>query len=56
MNVSITLPPGGGRMIKAALAGLEALSNNGLRYPIPNHGIQKSPLDSIQASYGERKI
>jgi uncharacterized protein (DUF169 family) len=34
------------------VAGLEALSANGLRYPIPNHGLQKSPLDSIAASYG----
>ena len=32
--------------------GLAALSRNGLRYPIPNHGIQKSPLDSINQSYG----
>ncbi|NKC15658.1 MAG: hypothetical protein GKR94_26715 [Gammaproteobacteria bacterium] len=32
--------------------GLQSLSRNGLRYPIPNHGLQKSPLDSIEASYG----
>ena len=32
--------------------GLAALSKNGLRYPIPSHGIQKSPLDSIEISYG----
>ena len=31
---------------------LEALHKNGLRYPIPNHGIEKSPLDSLEASYG----
>ena len=49
----MAMPPS---FLPAAVAGLEALSNNGLRYPIPNHGIQKSPLDSIQASYGERKI
>ncbi|MBT6272617.1 MAG: DUF169 domain-containing protein [Chromatiales bacterium] len=35
-----------------AVQGLQALSQNGLRYPIPNHGLQKSPLDSIEASYG----
>ena len=34
------------------LKGLEALHKVGLRYPIPNHGIQKSPLDSISQSYG----
>jgi uncharacterized protein (DUF169 family) len=33
--------------------GLAALSKNGLRYPIPSHGIQKSPLDSIETSYGK---
>ena len=49
----MAMPPS---FLPAAVAGLEALSNNGLRYPIPNHGIQKSPMDSIQASYGERKI
>ena len=31
--------------------GLAALSKVGLRYPIPNHGIQKSPLESIAKSY-----
>jgi len=49
----MAMPPS---FLPAAVDGLEALSNNGLRYPIPNHGIQKSPMDSIQASYGERKI
>ena len=33
------------------VTGLAALSKVGLRYPIPNHGIQKSPLDSITQSY-----
>lgn len=29
-----------------------ALNRKGLRYPIPNHGIEKSPLDSVATSYG----
>jgi len=33
------------------IQGLAALSKVGLRYPIPNHGIQKSPFDSIAKSY-----
>ena len=32
--------------------GLEKLNRNDSRYPIPNHGTQKSPLDSISQSYG----
>jgi uncharacterized protein (DUF169 family) len=31
--------------------GLAALSRNGLRYPIPNHGLDKSPLASMAQSY-----
>ena len=45
----MAIPPS---YLPGVVAGLEALSRNGLRYPIPSHGIQKSPLDSIQASYG----
>ncbi|MFT5390357.1 MAG: hypothetical protein ACI8PT_000542 [Gammaproteobacteria bacterium] len=45
----IALPPS---FLPKVVEGLAALSKNGLRYPIPNHGIQKSPLDSIQSSYG----
>ncbi|HAM48387.1 MAG TPA: hypothetical protein DCO73_11685 [Alphaproteobacteria bacterium] len=45
----IALPPS---YLPKMVEGLAALSRNGLRYPIPNHGIQKSPLDSIQTSYG----
>ncbi len=45
----IALPPS---FLPQVVDGLKSLSENGLRYPIPNHGIQKSPLDSIQASYG----
>ena len=45
----MAIPPS---FLPGVVAGLEALSRNGLRYPIPSHGIQKSPLDSIEASYG----
>ncbi len=47
----MALPPS---YLPQAVEGLKALSANGLRYPIPNHGIQKSPLDSIEASYGKQ--
>jgi uncharacterized protein (DUF169 family) len=45
----IALPPA---CLPGLIEGLTALDRNGLRYPIANHGIQKSPLDSIQKSYG----
>ncbi len=46
----IALPPS---YLPKLVDGLKALDRNGLRYPIPNHGIQKSPLDSIASSYGK---
>ena len=49
----IALPP---EYLPAIVDGLASLSKNGLRYPIPNHGLQKSPLDSIEASYGPRGV
>jgi hypothetical protein len=45
----IALPPS---FLPQVVEGLKSLSANGLRYSIPNHGIQKSHLDSIRASYG----
>lgn len=45
----IALPPS---YLPAITEGLAALSKNGLRYPIPNHGLDKSPLASLQQSYG----
>lgn len=45
----MAIPPS---YLPKVVEGLAALSRNGLRYPIPNHGIQKSPLDSIAQSYG----
>jgi len=46
----IALPPS---FLPKALEGLQALSKNGLRYPIPNHGIEKSPMSSLVQSYGK---
>jgi len=46
----IALPPS---FLPKALDGLRALSANGLRYPIPNHGLDKSPLASMNKSYGK---
>ena len=45
----IAMPPS---FLLGTIDGLAQLSRNGLRYPIPSHGIQKSPLDSIETSYG----
>lgn len=49
----IAIPPS---FLPKLINGLEKLDKNGLRYPIPNHGIHKSPLDSIKKSYGESNI
>ncbi len=49
----MAIPPS---FLPQLVEGLKSLSDNGLRYPIPNHGIQKSPLDSIAASYGNKHI
>jgi uncharacterized protein (DUF169 family) len=45
----IALPPS---YLPGVVEGLEALSRNGLRYPIPNHGLDVSPLKSMAKSYG----
>ena len=45
----MAIPPS---YLPQVVAGLTALAANGLRYPIPNHGLQKSPMDSLEASYG----
>ena len=47
----IALPPS---YLPQIATGLEALSKNGLRYPIPNHGLDKSPIASLAQSYGKR--
>ncbi len=33
--------------------GLEMLSKAGLRYPIPNYGIQMDPSEGLSYSYAE---
>jgi uncharacterized protein (DUF169 family) len=45
----IAIPPS---YLPSVVEGLASLDRNGLRYPIVNHGIQKSPLESIERSYG----
>jgi len=45
----IALPP---KFLPQIVDGLAALSKNGLRYPIPNHGIDQSPMASLNQSYG----
>jgi uncharacterized protein (DUF169 family) len=47
----IALPPS---YLPGVCEGLAALSRNGLRYPIPNHGLDKSPIASLAQSYGPR--
>ena len=45
----VALPPS---YLPGIVEGLAALSSNGLRYPIPNHGLEVSPLASMAKSYG----
>ncbi len=45
----IALPPS---YLPQIVEGLASLSRNGLRYPIPNHGLDKTPMASIAQSYG----
>ncbi|MCP5128896.1 MAG: DUF169 domain-containing protein [Pseudomonadales bacterium] len=49
----VALPPS---FLPPIVEGLAALSRNGLRYPIPNHGLDKSPLASMAYSYGGSDI
>jgi uncharacterized protein (DUF169 family) len=46
----MALPPS---YLPAIVQGLADLSRNGLRYPIPNHGLDKSPVASMAYSYGK---
>ena len=48
----IALPP---EYLPKAIAGMEALSRNGLRYPIPQFGIQSDARAGLDASYAEKK-
>ncbi len=44
----LATPP---KFLPKAIAGLEALSRNGLRYPIPNYGIQQDARAGLGHSY-----
>ena len=44
----IALPPS---FLPGALAGLEQLSRNGLRYPIPPYGAHMDPSEGMSKSY-----
>jgi uncharacterized protein (DUF169 family) len=48
----MALPPS---YIPQAIAGMQALSMNGLRYPFPQYGIQQDVRDGMAASYPDRK-
>jgi uncharacterized protein (DUF169 family) len=48
----MALPPS---YIAQAIAGMQALSKNGLRYPFPQYGIQQDVRDGMAASYPDRK-
>ena len=48
----MALPPD---FIAKALAGMEALAKNGLRYPFPQYGIQNDVRDGMARSYPDRK-
>jgi uncharacterized protein (DUF169 family) len=47
----MALPP---EYLGKAIAGMEALSKNGLRYPFPQYGIQQDVRDGMAASYPDR--
>ena len=47
----MALPP---EFIPRAIAGMEALSKNGLRYPFPQYGIQQDVREGMGASYPSR--
>ena len=47
----IDLPPA---FLPKTIAGLEALSRNGLRYPIPQYGINTDARAGLGVSYPDR--
>ena len=47
----MALPPA---YIPKAVAGMEALSKNGLRYPFPQYGIQMDVREGMGRSYPDR--
>lgn len=47
----MALPPD---QVAKAIDGMQALSRNGLRYPIPQYGIQQDVREGLQVSYPKR--
>ena len=47
----MALPP---KYVPRAIAGMKRLAGNGLRYPIPQYGIQSDARAGLAVSYGER--
>lgn len=47
----MALPP---KYLPKAIAGMTRLASNGLRYPIPQYGIQSDARAGLAVSYGER--
>jgi uncharacterized protein (DUF169 family) len=47
----MAMPP---KYLPKAIAGMKRLSANGLRYPIPQYGIQSDARAGLAVSYGER--
>ena len=47
----LATPP---EILPRAIAGMERLSANGLRYPIPQYGVQSDARAGMGASYGSR--
>jgi hypothetical protein len=41
------------QLLPKVIEGLEMLSKAGLRYPIPNYGIQMDPSEGLAVSYAE---
>ena len=48
----MALPP---ELLPKAIAGMEALAKNGLRYPFPQYGIQQDVRAGMAVSYPDRK-
>lgn len=48
----MAIPP---HFLPGAIAGMERLSRNGLRYPIPQYGIQSDAQAGLGVSYGSKK-
>ena len=45
----MAMPP---KYLPRAIAGMKRLSGNGLRYPIPQYGIQSDARAGLAVSYG----